>query len=124
MNNVENFMGMDFYGPKRTINKTKKMDVSVSKTMSGFDIFVRNDKGALLGDRVRLCINGKCIVFLSSDTGWKVSGASGTGTTVIRIAEGALPPGLNGDFVGDYDLKYLEPVNLYYVEKSENVEGQ
>lgn len=124
--NIDSFFNLDFKGKGKSSWKSKGgvYDVSISKIKQGFSLTFRNNCGDKLLPGVMLAVQNNRVFFKSDKAGWalsigsrKESQPAAKTTRYVKIKADVFQ-GFEA-FIGDYDLKYFEPLNLYYIEKED-----
>lgn len=95
-------------------------DVSVTKIARGFSIIFRNGLRDTMPERIAVAIKGNTVLFKGDPSGWTVSGKNckdkkSNGT--VQISKAANPELDLTEFIGDYEIKYFEPLDIWYIQK-------
>lgn len=118
--NFEQMLGLNFVGMKHSSGRNfSEADVSISKLKNGINITFRNECWKNLGDRLVIAIKDNCVYFKQDTNGWGLSTCKTTkedGPRYMRIAGSAVPKDLY-NFIGDYELKVMNPIMLHYIQK-------
>lgn len=113
---LNKFLDLDFYGCN-THRRGSKNDVSVSKNKHGWSFSFRNGVAKKIGDRIMFAIKGDYMFFKTDKAGWALTQNKATTaeTSYMKVKDSCVPN--LDDFIGDYDLKYMEPIGMYYIQK-------
>lgn len=120
------FVNLEWATPLQKPAVGCKYDVSISKICKGWGIVFRNKLPEIL-DRITIAVKGNTVFFKKDPNGWTVSRRSGNksgnvekcGRGYVQINE--KPGGINlSEFIGDYEIKFFEPLDIWYIQKSQN----
>ena len=124
--NIDNFFNLDFKGKGHNSWKSNGAvyDVSISKIKQGFSLTFRNKCWEKLLPGVMIAVQNNRVFFKSDKSGWALSIGShkdsqpaAKTTRYVKINNDVFDN--FNEFIRDYDLKYFEPLNLYYIEKED-----
>lgn len=109
------FDGLDF---KTKTHSASISDCSINKIAKGFSITFRNGLPDTIGSHISIAIKENTIFFKPDPKGWAITHSNRVnGYTQVRNEIFDLT-----DFIGDYNIQYFEPLNIWYIQKEDKYE--
>lgn len=112
------FLDLDFVGKSKSTTRSSDSDVIITKVKSGYSITFRNKVWEKIGERIMIAVKGNYMFFKGDDEGWKISIKKDANPGNISVVHSNAPAGIE-NLVGEYKLKFMEPINMYYIHKEE-----
>lgn len=113
------FFNLNFVGKAHGMANCLK-DITIAKTKDGASIAFRNGVHKKIGQCAVVAVKGD-YVFFKEDlrNGWMLSPCgdkSKSDNRYMRVKQKFVDL---SEFIGDYDLLYMEPIGLYYIKKED-----
>jgi hypothetical protein len=121
--NYEKLFNATEIRPKKGTGKSSTSEVSVTKVSVGYAFTFGGEAAVRIGSRVRVLVNNDAVFFPRCEDGGFAATLKRNGTRVVRVVESKAPAILN-KFIGDYDLQFMAPVGVYFIQRDENVKNQ
>ena len=121
--NYEKLFNATEIKPRIGTGESSKSEVSVTKVSAGYAFTFRGKAADRIGSRVRVFVNKNAVFFPRCEDGGYAATLKKNGARVVRVAESKAPAILN-KFIGDYDLQFMAPVGVCFIQRDENVKSQ